>query len=243
MKKMCKAILAAAAIAALAVPAMAAGNNKLVVKDAAGTSNVLTVTDAGQVGQGTDAPFGDIQATSTSTSNAFRGVSALQISTGNQGGVMNFMKAGGVPGTKTQPTDNNYIGVFSAFFYSSTLADFDRSAQFGFRNDGPSSAGVFPTGIMFSTGSHASGTSDLTEKMRISSGGNVVVGNLGGTAAGDLLPTATNGFLYIPNVAGALTACATAATYTGHTALWYDTTNNKVCTCRAGVLKCSAVFN
>jgi len=48
MKKICKVILAAAAIVALAVPAMAA--DKLIVKPAAGTINALTVTDNGLIG-------------------------------------------------------------------------------------------------------------------------------------------------------------------------------------------------
>lgn len=59
MKKICKVILAAAAIVALAVPAMAA--DKLIVKDAAGTADVFKVTDAGVVtgaklGMGTTTP-------------------------------------------------------------------------------------------------------------------------------------------------------------------------------------------
>lgn len=48
MKKICKVILAAAAIAALAVPAMAA--DKLIVKHSTNPINVLTATDAGPVG-------------------------------------------------------------------------------------------------------------------------------------------------------------------------------------------------
>lgn len=47
MKKICKVILAAAAVVALAVPAMAA--DKLIVKDAAGTTDVFTVTDTGAI--------------------------------------------------------------------------------------------------------------------------------------------------------------------------------------------------
>jgi len=45
MKQVVRIILAAAAVAALAVPAMAA--DKLIVKDAAGTANVFTVADNG----------------------------------------------------------------------------------------------------------------------------------------------------------------------------------------------------
>lgn len=54
MKKICKVILAAAAIVALAVPAMAA--DKLIVKPATGTQNVLVATDSGPVGINMNTP-------------------------------------------------------------------------------------------------------------------------------------------------------------------------------------------
>ena len=47
MKKICKVILAAAAVVALAAPAMAA--DKLIVKNAAGTADVAKITDSGQL--------------------------------------------------------------------------------------------------------------------------------------------------------------------------------------------------
>jgi len=47
MNKFCKILLAAAAVTALAAPAMAA--DKLIVKDALGTSDVFKVDDAGQI--------------------------------------------------------------------------------------------------------------------------------------------------------------------------------------------------
>jgi len=56
MKKICKVILAAAAVVALAVPAMAA--DKLIVLDAAGTAKKFVVTDTGKVGINTDNPTG-----------------------------------------------------------------------------------------------------------------------------------------------------------------------------------------
>lgn len=51
MKGICKVLLAAAAIAALAAPAIAA--DKLIVKDAAGTNTVFKVTDTGAATIGT----------------------------------------------------------------------------------------------------------------------------------------------------------------------------------------------
>lgn len=54
MKGFCKVLLAAAAIAALAAPAMAA--DKLVVKDAAGTNTTFVVQDTGNTGIGYATP-------------------------------------------------------------------------------------------------------------------------------------------------------------------------------------------
>lgn len=249
MKQMVKVVLTAAALVALAAPTMAAAANKLVVRDAANSYNVFTVNDAGQVGVGTDAPFADFQSTSTSTTNGYRGVTALQISAGNPGGVMNFMRAAGTPSSMAQPSDNNYIGVFSAFYYSTPLLAFDRSAQFGFRNDAASSSGSFPTKIMFITGDKAV---NLKEGMAISSNQNVIVGNLGSAGTADMATSATSGFLYIPTVAGALTTCGSVpagrtltvgAAYPGHVPVWFDNTSSKICTCQGATLKCTAALN
>jgi len=56
MKQVVRIILAAAAVAVLAVPAMAA--DKLIVLDAAGTNKKFVVTDTGVVGINTNAPSG-----------------------------------------------------------------------------------------------------------------------------------------------------------------------------------------
>lgn len=60
-----------------------------------------------------------------------------------------------------------------------------------------------------------------TEKMRVTSAGNIVLGNQSALAT-----NATNGFVYIPTSAGAPTGIPTA--YTGKVAMQYDTTNNKL---------------
>lgn len=84
-------------------------------------------------------------------------------------------------------------------------------------------------------------TSTRTEKFRISGAGNIVAGNNGGAATVDLTATATDGFLYIPNVAGAHTACSTVKQYPGHTPIWFDSTNGKICTCQGATLKCATL--
>lgn len=73
-----------------------------------------------------------------------------------------------------------------------------------------------PTSLVFGT---SAAFATPTERMRITSAGNVVVN----TAA--LGTTATNGFLYIPTCAGAPTGVPT--TFTGRSPLIVDSTNNR----------------
>jgi len=92
MKKICKVILAAAAIAALAVPAMAA--DKLIVKPATGTTNVLTVTDDGKLGVNKSVPVYPVSVATVG------GVNSSQLhfnAAGNDGG-----------GWLTSVADNNF---------------------------------------------------------------------------------------------------------------------------------------
>jgi len=79
-------------------------------------------------------------------------------------------------------------------------------------------AGSEAADMIFSTQNAGAG---LTQQMRISKAGNVVLGN---EAA--LSTSATDGFTYIPTCAGA--PSGTPTSYTGKVAMIYDTTNNKL---------------
>ncbi len=246
---------------ALAGSAQAAGTTMFAVQNSS-AADMFTVTNLGdvtsgslfsdvvnsRVGVGTVTPSTTLHVASQDGLNPLRGLTNSQHNDGTQGAVINFVKSRGTQAAPTQPVANDFIGVFSGQFWNNNGA-YDRAAQFGFKNDAAVSAGTtgvngaFPTAIMFFTGSHTTGTSDVAEAMRISSSKNVVVGNGGGSAAADMLTSVTNGFLYIPNVAGVLSTCATVTTHAGHVPVWFDTTNSKICTCQAGALKCTAALN
>jgi hypothetical protein len=85
--------------------------------------------------------------------------------------------------------------------------------------DGTPGTNDMPGRLVFAT--TADGASSPTERMRITSAGNVVAG---GSVA--LATTATNGFLYVPTCAGAPTGTPTAIT--GMAPIVVDTTNNKL---------------
>ncbi len=254
MNRICKVILAAAAVMALAVPAMGApGDVKLIVKDDGGSANVFSVDNTGaavatKLGLGTTVP----QATfhnAEMTTNPSRGVLVGQHNNGLQAASILFQKSRGTIAAPTVPISGDYIGIFQAQYWNGL--SYDRAAQFGFRSETAGYAGptvgttTMPSSILFFSGASTQ-TGDaniMTERMRITAAGNVVVGNSGGVAAGSLAITATNGFLYVPTVAGAVTSCATMTAYTGHAPVWLDTTNMKICSCVAGALKCTAVMN
>ena len=217
LKSLRKRILAMAAVVAvsgLMMASVAGAADKLVVKDATGVNTVFKVDDTGlatatKLGLGTTTPAASFHS-SESTTSASRGIMSSQHNDGAQGGNIVFRKSRGTEAAPTMPIASDYVGLFLSQFWSGTA--YDRSAQFGFRNDAPVTAGSFPTAIMFYTGDK---TVNLKEALRISSSQNVIAGNLGGAAIADLAPDATNGFLYIPNVAGALTTCSTVTTHAG----------------------------
>lgn len=237
------AMAAVVAVSGLMMASVAGAADKLIVKDATGTLDVFKVDDAGtamptklSVGAGATT-LSTIHNAESSTSAA-RGITASQHNAGAQGAAINFVKSRGTYAVPVMLTSGDYIGAFVAQFWNGTA--YARGAQFGFRSEGTVTGTSTPTHIFFQTGDT---TVNLKEALRVTSAQNVVVGNLGGAATADMATTATNGFLYIPNVAGSLTTCGTMTAIAGHTPIWFDTTNKKVCSCDAGTLKCTAALN
>lgn len=254
MRKMMKGIAAILAVSALMAGSAFAGNDKLAVKAADGVTSVFSVQDDGNiVGNGNllkfdgttkkfllgpqiATPIGTLEIRENGI-NADRGIVVGQHNDGPQAAPINFYKSRGTAVAPTQPIAGDYIGAFAGLFWNGTA--YDRAAQFGFKNDGAVTAGSFPTAIIFWAGDKSA---NMKEALRINSSNNVVVGNLGGSATVDMATTATNGFLYIPTVAGALTTCASVTAFAGHVPVWFDTTNSKICTCQGVTLKCTAAL-
>ncbi len=154
--------------------------DKLVVKDAAGTNTVFKVDNTGtvqaaKIGVGTANPQTTIHNAEISTSPS-RGIMAAQHNDGAQAASMVFRKSRGTEAAPAQLVQNDYIGIFAAQYWNDTT--YDRSAQFGFRTDGPVTAGSAPTAIMFFTGASTNAADPLilAERLRISSAGLVGVG-------------------------------------------------------------------
>lgn len=256
MKMVTKILLTAAVIAALSVPALAA--DKLIVKNAGGTADVFKVADdgtisanggtllwsptAGTLGIGTGGGTPGTQITIVDESAAAtRGLNAYQMTNDTQAGVIVFRKSRGTyanPGA-IPAASGDYVGTFHGAGHDGT--NWVTTASLAYYIDAPVTTGNVPMSMMLMTGTGA--TVPKVERLRITSSGNVVIANKGAkTGTTPLAVSATDGHLYVPTVAGAVTSCATMTSYGGHAPLWIDTTNNKVCSCISGALKCTAAM-
>lgn len=193
MKKMVNVILAAAAVLALAVPAMAA--DKLIVKNAAGTSNVFTVQDGGNVGFNYATPRYAADVVSVGSVNT----SQLHFSlTGADSG-----------GYITSVAENNFFissgAVFKAGVWTQTSAD-GKSVFFG--------SGAAGFTAYLNQGATLGGPVTAAAKFRVTYDGKMGVGTLTPTSALHVVGLPT----YADNAAaitGGMTAGAFYRTATG----------------------------
>jgi len=252
MNKFCKVLLAAAAVAALAAPAMAA--DKLIVKDSAGTVDVFKVDDTGivtavksglglSVGKATEAQLHVVDTAGA----AARGIMLGQHNAAATAANVIFRKSRGTDLVPAAVNLGDYVASFHANAYDGTkyLTTATVSMQID-PNGGAVSATNLPISLMFMTGINANGAADpgnKTDRFRLTYNGNVIAANKGGSATGPIAVSDVNGHFYLPTVSGAVTSCATMSTYTGHAPVWVDTTNFKVCSCISGALKCTAAMN
>jgi len=231
MKQVVRIILAAAAVAALAVPAMAA--DKLIVKNAGGTADVFKVDDAGTI-------------TATSPTFYFDPVGVkLGIGTNAPAAGLNVVGTG--VAVKAQRDNADTANALTAL----NAANDDITAGNGIaftlasKDAGGNAYAGAIMGAIFTTHAAFAHKTDLTyrvtdrtvqstpiERLRISSSGNVLAGNRASLSTGALATTATDGFFYIPAVAGVPTGVPTA--YTGMVPMQYDTTNSKLCLYNGG---------
>jgi len=231
MKKICKVILAAAAVAALAVPAMAA--DKLIVKNAAGTGTAFKVDDAGTITVRNATDTADVfSVTNTGYINLpiaaglGRGAKFLDSSATN-----NFAAVTVAPDA-TQPNQGMGLvvvprgtGFNAAIKAQLSIFNTDQVAD----PVNYESLVVKSGGTLYSINSVKAGTGLLrpiafqingATKLNVDTTGSVQIG----TAS--LATTATDGFPYIPTCAGTPTGVPTAVT--GFAPMVVDSTNSKL---------------
>jgi len=192
MNKFCKMLLAAAAVVALAAPAMAA--DKLIVKNSAGSADVFKVDDNGSISAGffsTDAvnkKLGSGLSTGHAPEASFhvvdllgvaaRGVIVAQHNDGAQAANVIFQKSRGsdLTANRTVPLYKDYVGAFHGAGWDGT--QWITSNTINFQIDGAVSANKVPMAMLFSTGENsvAGGWIQKVARMYIGSNGKVGVG-------------------------------------------------------------------
>ena len=195
MKSLRTRILAMASVVAvsgLMMASVAGAADKLIVKDAAGTTDVFKVTDNGTistagfyydgvtkyVGMGTMTPTGALSVTAQS-GDANRGLVVSQHTSNAASAVAAFRKSRGTEGAgATTVVSGDYIGTFMFKNYDGT--GWVRNAGFGARVNGTITTGSVPTEIFF--WSNPLDTADAygsgSVRMMISATGNMGIGTV-----------------------------------------------------------------
>lgn len=189
MKMIVKVLLTAAAIAALAAPALAA--DKLIVRNAGDTADVFKVADDGTIttagfvyngtstntGFGTTSPVAALSVTAQATS-ATRGVVISQHTSNAASAVAGFRKSRGTEAVPVTVNTGDYIGAFGFKVYDGT--SWVQTGSFGARVNGTVATGSVPTEIYFCN--NATNLSDCygsgSVRMLIGATGNVGIGTL-----------------------------------------------------------------
>ncbi len=233
MKKICKVMLAAAAVVALAVPAM--GADKLIVKNAGGTADVFKVSDTGVVttpgltiaadgqmsasnlmfkpatkkfGFGTTNPLTSLHI-SEPTAPFDRGLTISQYAAGGAAAIINIKKASGTEAAPGVPGSGANIGAFHALAYDGNIdiansGGYTASASLIFTLDpGTYSQGNAPMNINFWTGANQN---VKLERMRIASDGRLRLSNHPAAPANNATCTVGDLILDAPN--GFLYVCS-----------------------------------
>jgi len=131
--------------------------------------NNINNTNSGNVGVGTAAPASTLHV-ATESSTTPRGVTNSQHSADGNAALFTFRKSRGTIASPSAAANGDNIGNLYAEGYDG--ASYVSGGRIRFSIDGAVSSGVVPTTLQFLTGESGGGT----ERMRITSGGNVGIG-------------------------------------------------------------------
>lgn len=124
------------------------------------------------------------------------------------------LKANGTIGSASNVASGDVLAAFMAFGFFS--AGYLKGAEVRAVVDGTPASNAMPTKLVMQT--TRPGASAPVDTLALDAKGNVIVGSA------QLATNATDGFVYVPNMAGVPTS--TPTTVTGRTPLVYDDTNN-----------------
>ena len=163
---------------------------------------------AGAVGIGTTSPASQLEV-ATSSTNALRGVFSSQYSSDINAAVFAGRKGRGTAASPAAIANGDYSVAFAGLAYDGSA--WQTPGFIGYLVNGAVSSGSVPSDFVVTTGSSGTGT----ERLRITSGGNVGIGS---TSPVNLLDLAGSGGIHIGS---GIPASTTAALYNnGGTLMW-----------------------
>ncbi|WP_458250547.1 hypothetical protein [Geobacter anodireducens] len=173
-----KVTLAVAASVVALMPVMAQAANKLIVKDATGTTDMFVVTDGGLVGSGTNAPAAAFHA----KGNTYVSTQIVAHWNGINAGVDSRYAGGGFIGlyngdNNALPLANNRLGYF--LFGAANGAGKLIGSGLNFAAEKTWTTTSIPSYISFLTAPENS--VNMSERVRITSAGNVGIGSFAPT--------------------------------------------------------------
>lgn len=169
MKQMIKKMTVVLSVALVCAPMGAMAANKLIVKDATGTNDVMVVTDTGYIGVGNALPSSalSIKGTGVVQSQILSHFTGLTTASGGGGMVAYHNNAAGA-----LPNNGDRLGYM--FFGTMDGATARNAAGLAARAEGAFSSTSTPSAFVFET--VPTGSVTRAERMRINSAGNVGVG-------------------------------------------------------------------
>ena len=185
--------IAVLCIVALSVaPFGAYGADKLLVNDSSSnvqfdvtdTGTLLLPTATGQIGIGTANPQSQVYVVDQTGTNVQRGMITAQHSNTATAAVIQFKRSRGTEAAPLALLSGDNAGAFHSFLYDGS--SYFLTASIIFQVNGTVTTGAIPTDIQFRAGQDTT----RPERMRITSTGNVGIGN---TAPGHLLTVGTSG--------------------------------------------------
>jgi hypothetical protein len=187
-----KKVIAVVAVFGMLAAGQAFAADKLIVKDAAGTSDVFKVDDSGIMYGSSKLIVGAISNPSSQitvvdqTGSATRGIGAYQATSDTMAGVIDFRKMRGAyttsPTVANATLNGDFVGAFHAWGVDSA-GSWRRGATINYFIDSAPTNGGVPIALLFSTGTNDDGLANpKTPRMRIGSDGKISIGN-GNTAA------------------------------------------------------------
>jgi hypothetical protein len=155
----------------------------------------VTILASGNVGIGTTTPSTVLETISTASSGV-RGIMSSQYSTDAAAAVLRGRKSRGTVVAPTAVASGDYIAAFGADAYDGSA--FQTPAFVGFIANGTIATGSIPTDFIINTGSASNGS----ERMRVTSGGNVGIGTTNPNAKLDVIGTISASNVYVTATTG-----------------------------------------